>query len=164
MLLDPGREYRRWLEQARSDLDDAEFSANGGRFNLACFLAQQAEKALKAYLYLVGNQVVWGHSVAELVDDAKQYDPMFRDLREKGAFLDRFLPSHTLPKRSARRHPQGCLHRQGRRRGHVRGARDNRFRLRKEQTLNPPTTRFIYHIIPFKQQHGSYMPLLYLLM
>ncbi len=95
MPLDPEREYRRWLEQARSDLDDAEFSANGGRFNLACFLAQQAaEKALKAYLYLVGNQVVWGHSVAELVDDAKQYDPMFRDLREKGAFLDHFcLPT-----------------------------------------------------------------------
>jgi len=35
----------------QSDLDDANFSLEGERFNLACFLSQQAaEKALKAYL------------------------------------------------------------------------------------------------------------------
>ncbi|MDI6873748.1 HEPN domain-containing protein [Candidatus Solincola sp.] len=91
MPLDPQREFKRWLEQAYSDLDDAEFNAGGRRYNLACFLAQQAaEKALKAYLYLQGNQVVWGHSVAELVDDARQYDSSFHQLRDKGAFLDRF--------------------------------------------------------------------------
>lgn len=91
MSLDPHREFRRWLEQAYADLDDAEFNARGERHNLACFLAQQAaEKALKAYLYLQGNLVVWGHSVAELVDDAGQYDPSFHLLRERGAFLDRF--------------------------------------------------------------------------
>lgn len=91
MPLDPRREFRRWLEQAYSDLDDAEYNARWKRYNLACFLAQQAaEKALKAYLYLRGNQVVWGHSVAELVDDARQYDPSFHSLRDKGAYLDRF--------------------------------------------------------------------------
>jgi HEPN domain-containing protein len=58
-------EAQRWLEQARRDLDDAEFAASGSRWNLACFLAQQsAEKALKAYLYWQGAEAVWGHSVA----------------------------------------------------------------------------------------------------
>ncbi len=91
MPLDPRREFERWLEQAYSDLDDAEFNTEGKRYHLACFLAQQAaEKALKAYLFLQGCQVVWGHSVAELVDDAGRYDPTFRRLRDKGAFLDRF--------------------------------------------------------------------------
>jgi len=54
-------EAARWLEQARRDLDDAEFAASGSRWNLACFLAQQAaEKALKAYLYACGAEAVWG--------------------------------------------------------------------------------------------------------
>lgn len=33
-------EAARWLEQARRDLDDADFAASGSRWNLACFLAQ----------------------------------------------------------------------------------------------------------------------------
>ena len=48
-------EAERWLAQARRDLDDARYAAAGERWNLACFLAQQAaEKALKAYLYACG--------------------------------------------------------------------------------------------------------------
>lgn len=62
-----------------------------GKANLACFLSQQAaEKALKAFLCLEGNQLVWGHSVAELVDDATSADASFEALREKGSLLDRF--------------------------------------------------------------------------
>lgn len=39
-------EADRWLEQARRDLDDARYAAQGKGWNLACFLAQQAaEKA-----------------------------------------------------------------------------------------------------------------------
>lgn len=54
-------EAERWLAQARRDLDDARYVAAGGRWNLACFLAQQAaEKALKAYLFARGAEAVWG--------------------------------------------------------------------------------------------------------
>ncbi len=91
MRPDAEREYRRWIRQAESDLDDAEYNASGGRYSLACFLSQQAaEKALKAYLYGLGNELVWGHSVAELLEDASGSDPGFRDLAAKGSFLDRF--------------------------------------------------------------------------
>ena len=50
-------EGARWLRQAVQDLEDAEFTREGKRFNLACFLAQQAdEKADKAYLYQRGGE------------------------------------------------------------------------------------------------------------
>lgn len=91
MRFDPEKEYRRWIKQAESDLDDARYNAKGGRYSLACFLSQQAaEKAMKAYLYRQGNELVWGHSVAELMDDANVTDPRFGALKEKGYFLDRF--------------------------------------------------------------------------
>lgn len=87
----PEREFGRWLDQSLKDLDDARFCAQGGRYHLACFLCQQAaEKALKAFLYLKGHQVVWGHSVAELISDAAADDSRFEGLREKGARLDRY--------------------------------------------------------------------------
>ena len=42
-------EGARWIRQAQQDLEDATFAREGSRFNLACFLGQQAgEKALKA--------------------------------------------------------------------------------------------------------------------
>jgi HEPN domain-containing protein len=91
MRLDPEKEYRRWLKQAELDLDDARYNAEGGRYSLTCFLSQQAAvKALKAYLYRQGNELVWGHSVAELVDDASGADAGFKALKEKGSFSDRF--------------------------------------------------------------------------
>jgi len=95
MRPDAAKEYGRWIKQAELDLGDAEYSAQGGRFHLACFLSQQAaEKALKAYLYLQGNEIVWGHSVAELIDDCCESDETFSSLREKGAFLDRlYIPT-----------------------------------------------------------------------
>jgi len=95
MRPDAAKEYGRWMKQAELDLGDAEYSERGGRYHLACFLSQQAaEKALKAYLYLQGNEVVWGHSVAELIDDSSESDEAFSLLREKGAFLDRlYIPT-----------------------------------------------------------------------
>ncbi|KAA1277742.1 MAG: HEPN domain-containing protein [SAR202 cluster bacterium] len=46
------KEGLRWLQQSQKDLEDAEFNQNGNRFNIACFLGQQAaEKAIKGYLY-----------------------------------------------------------------------------------------------------------------
>ena len=88
-------EAARWLKQARQDLSDAEYAESGRRYNLACFLAQQAaEKALKAFLLHQGAEEVWGHSVAELCDDAARFDPEFQTLREKAAPLDNYyLPT-----------------------------------------------------------------------
>lgn len=91
MRPDARKEYERWHRQATLDLEDAEYNAQGGRHNLACFLSQQAaEKALKAYLFLRGHQVVWGHSAAELVGDAALDDAEFAELKEKASLLDRF--------------------------------------------------------------------------
>lgn len=91
MRPDARKEYERWSRQASLDLEDAEYNARGGRHHLACFLAQQAvEKALKAYLYLQGHRVVWGHSAAELVKDAAEGDPEFSTLKDRAALLDRF--------------------------------------------------------------------------
>lgn len=82
---------KRWLNQAERDFDDAKFALSGNRFNLACFLAQQsAEKTLKGYLYFKGAEEVWGHSVAELCDDASSFDKEFETLKRKAASLDKY--------------------------------------------------------------------------
>ncbi len=82
MKRNPLEEGRRWLLQAERDLDDAEFCLSGKRYNLACFLAQQAsEKALKAFLYAKGEEIVFGHSVAELLKRAMEYDESFKDCK-----------------------------------------------------------------------------------
>jgi HEPN domain-containing protein len=60
------------------DLDDATYARDGKRFNLSCFLAQQAaEKAIKAFLYSNGAESVWGHSVAELCEDSAALDRFY---------------------------------------------------------------------------------------
>ena len=57
-------ECARWLKQAKHDLRIARVTAREGAHDWACFLCQQAaEKALKAYLYLVGHRAVTGHSI-----------------------------------------------------------------------------------------------------
>lgn len=87
----PSDEAGRWFLQAQRDLDDARYSAAGGRFNLACFLAQQsAEKALKALLYSAGAEAVWGHSVAELCQDVIAIHPDLAPLAMVGGPLDKY--------------------------------------------------------------------------
>lgn len=79
------------MVQAKRDLDDAEYSRKGERYNLACFLAQQSsEKALKAYLFYMGAEEVWGHSVAELSHNAADFDNRFADLGKTAAALDKY--------------------------------------------------------------------------
>jgi HEPN domain-containing protein len=89
MRPDPRDEGRRWVEQATRDLDDARFAREGARYNLACFLAQQAaEKALKGFLYLREETLARGHSVAELCERAGRHDPAFAALRPRVGGLD----------------------------------------------------------------------------
>lgn len=96
MRADPLEEGRRWLEQARVDLHWAEDLAGRGGYHLACFLAQQvAEKALKAFLYASGEEVVLGHSIARLCADAARYDPTFNEGASRWSILD----AHYVPTR-----------------------------------------------------------------
>jgi len=84
-------EGARWLRQAEQDLQDAQFTREGERFNLACFLSQQAaEKALKAYLYHRGAEDVWGHSLIDLCEDAKIFEMFFDTVKSEARQLDKY--------------------------------------------------------------------------
>jgi HEPN domain-containing protein len=89
MKRDPRSEGLRWLEQAQADRKGAQLLFDGGSYHLACFVAQQiAEKALKAFIYSRGEEIVIGHSVEALSHWAAQFDHDFENLREVIAPLD----------------------------------------------------------------------------
>ncbi len=91
-------EGARWLRQAEQDLDDAEFLREGGRFNLACFLGQQAaEKAVKGYLYHRGAEDVWGHSLSDLCEDAKLFEMFFDTIKSEARQLDKYFEITRYP-------------------------------------------------------------------
>jgi len=57
-----------WMRQAENDLEWARHSLAGGFFAQTCFIAQQAgEKALKAYCFFKGYDVVRTHSLFQIV-------------------------------------------------------------------------------------------------
>ncbi|MCJ7443666.1 MAG: HEPN domain-containing protein [Methanotrichaceae archaeon] len=94
MRPDSLEEGLRWFRQAKRDLDDAQYNYDGGRFNLSCFLSQQAaEKALKAYLYSLGEELVLGHSVAKLLKEASNHDPTYRELRKVSGLDKYYVPT-----------------------------------------------------------------------
>ena len=94
MRPDPHEEGMRWLLQARQDLDDANYSLKGKRYHLACFLSQQAgEKALKAFLYSKGEEMVLGHSVARLMKDAARYDPDLGAIKSTAGLDKYYVPT-----------------------------------------------------------------------
>ncbi|MBM4272755.1 MAG: HEPN domain-containing protein [Deltaproteobacteria bacterium] len=95
MKRDPGAEGLRWLEQAEADRKGAQLLLDGGSYHLACFIAQQiAEKALKAFIYAQGEEIVVGHSVEALSRWAAEFDADFEKLREAVAPLDGYyLPT-----------------------------------------------------------------------
>ena len=91
-------EGARWMRQAQQDLDDADFAREGGRFNLACFLGQQAaEKAVKAYLYHRKVEDVWSHSLVDLCEDAKLFDMMFDIIKSEARQLDKYYEITRYP-------------------------------------------------------------------
>ena len=91
-------EGARWFRQAQQDLDDANFVREGSRFNLACFLGQQAaEKALKAYLYHRGAEDVWSHSLIDLCEDAKIFDMFFDTVKDEARQLDKYYEITRYP-------------------------------------------------------------------
>ena len=91
-------EGARWLRQAEQDLDDADYAREGSRFNVACFLGQQAgEKAVKAFLYRRGAEDVWGHSLTDLCEDAKLFDMFFDTIKSEARQLDKYYEITRYP-------------------------------------------------------------------
>jgi HEPN domain-containing protein len=89
MKRDARQEGLRWLEQAEADRYGAQLLFDGASYHLACFVAQQiAEKALKAFIYTQGEELVIGHSVEALCRWAAEFDADFGQLREEVASLD----------------------------------------------------------------------------
>jgi len=91
----PEEEGMRWLDQATEDLITARILFENERFYMVCYAAQQvAEKALKAYLYYRGEEIVTGHSIEELCKWAEEYDAGFAKLKGDIAILDGYyLPT-----------------------------------------------------------------------
>ena len=102
MRKNPKDEGQRWLEQAKEDLKWAKELLERGGYYLVCFLSQQVgEKALKAYLYAQGEEIVLGHSIGRLCEAAGAYDPLFLSRGKRWVILD----SYCIPTR----YPNGLL-------------------------------------------------------
>jgi len=91
-------EGERWLEQAFEDLKWAKDLAERGGYHIACFLAQQVgEKALKAFLYAAGEEIVIGHSIERLCHSASEFDTEFSEKVKSWAILDGYYVPTRYP-------------------------------------------------------------------
>ena len=102
-------EARRWFQQASYDLKAVQWNIQGGFYDTACFLAQQAgEKALKSILYYLGARRValLTHSVVEMVQEAHKKEKRFEDLMDDARELD----LHYIPSRYPNGLPSGYPH------------------------------------------------------
>lgn len=91
-------EGRRWLEQAQEDLRWAKDLAQRGGYHIACFLAQQVgEKALKAFLYAQGEEIVIGHSIERLCQSALRWEAKFGEHVRRWSILDGYYVPTRYP-------------------------------------------------------------------
>jgi HEPN domain-containing protein len=85
----PLDEGQRWITQAAEDLKWTKLLAEQGGWHIACFLSQQVtEKAIKAFLFSQGEEIVLGHSVARLCAQAAGYHPDFSEKAGRWSLLD----------------------------------------------------------------------------
>jgi len=97
-MRDSSAEARRWLRQAENDLAFARLAVRERFFAQACFVAQQAaEKALKAVAYQLGDRVVLGHSLVDLIDRLCERVSDLTALREQGGILDQYYVATRYP-------------------------------------------------------------------
>jgi HEPN domain-containing protein len=97
-MKDLHREADRWWRQARSDLEFLPVALQAGKYDTCCFLAQQtAEKALKAYLFHQGEELIFTHSIFKLCDMAAQYAIEFAALKERIKLLDFYYVEARYP-------------------------------------------------------------------
>lgn len=86
-----------WMAQADRDLDQAKWSAQGGFYEWACFVAQQAsEKAVKS-LYQALHSDSWGHSVSALLRGLPEGYRPGEDTIEAAMRLDRLYIQPRYP-------------------------------------------------------------------
>jgi len=98
MRRSPLEEGRRWLEQAEEDLKWTKDLAERGGYHLACFLSQQVgEKAIKAFLHAQGEEIVLGHSVERLCQDASRWEPEFGRRVQRWSILDGYYVPTRYP-------------------------------------------------------------------
>jgi len=91
-------EGRRWIEQAVEDLKWTKDLAERGGYHIACFLAQQVgEKALKAFLYAQGEEIVIGHSIERLCHFASKFDADFLNKVKRWSILDGYYVPTRYP-------------------------------------------------------------------
>jgi HEPN domain-containing protein len=103
-------EARRWFQQATYDLKATHWNIQGGFYDTACFLAQQAgEKALKSLLYYLGARrtALLTHSLVEMVEEGGRRVPAIQGLLETARELD----LHYIPSRYPNGLPSGYPHR-----------------------------------------------------
>jgi HEPN domain-containing protein len=95
---DPLAEGQRWVAQAEHNLADGRYLEAGGRFALACFLAQQAaEMALKGLLYSSGADRVFGHGVGALCSEVAAAIPELRERCAEWSGLDVYYQPTRYP-------------------------------------------------------------------
>ncbi len=97
-MKDLKREADRWWRQALSDFAFLPAVQSAGKYDICCFLAQQtAEKALKAYLFYQGQELIFTHSIFKLCDMAAQYETDFTTLKEQIKLLDFYYVEARYP-------------------------------------------------------------------
>jgi len=78
-----------WLEQAKEELNTAEYLLGGDFYKGACYHAQQAiEKGIKAKLIKKGWELEKTHSIARLVEVGKEYRIKLKFADEDIIFVD----------------------------------------------------------------------------
>jgi len=91
-------EAERWWRQSLADFAFLKQIQSSGKHDTVCFLAQQtAEKALKAYLFYQGEELIFTHSIFRLCTLASVYDPQFMELREQVKQLDFYYVEARYP-------------------------------------------------------------------
>ncbi len=99
--------YVDWLNEARDDLESANYLLEGGRYSKACFYAQQsAEKAVKALLIKRFGRYEEVHSVADLLKIIKDFIHVDESMISMGNKLDGFY----IPTRYPNAWPSGAPH------------------------------------------------------
>jgi HEPN domain-containing protein len=83
-----------WMDQAQGDLEHAHNDLEHGLHDWACFSAQQAaEKAVRSVFQKLGAEV-WGHSVADLVEELGKSRGVPADMKDIALELDKaYIPT-----------------------------------------------------------------------
>jgi HEPN domain-containing protein len=91
-------EANRWWRQASADFAFLPKVRELGKYDTCCFLSQQtSEKALKAFLYFQGEELIFTHSIFKLCEIASRSEEEFLALREKVKQLDFYYVEARYP-------------------------------------------------------------------